>query len=79
VIPWQHSLDLINTCNCPAKLITPELMQHNNFDISKDILYHIQEFLSLFTQKFDDSEDLSGREEMNSVHFPLFMYIDPTC
>ncbi len=68
VIPWQHSLDLINSCRCPAKLVTPENMKHNNFDYRRDVIKHLKDFLSLFF--FDDVRE---QEKQTKRRTSLFL------
>ena len=55
IIPWEHSLELINLCQCPAKLVAPDNMKHNNFDFKRDVIKHLKEFLSIFF--FDDLKE----------------------
>jgi hypothetical protein len=49
-------MELINLCTCPAKLVAPDNMRHNNFDFKKDVIKHLKDFLSLFF--FDDPKEL---------------------
>ncbi len=87
VIPWQHSLELINKCSCPAKIITPEHMKHNNFDIKKDLVDHIKDFLFLYIEKYNEEDEAyfdtitsDTDEEIrvdDPIQFPSFMYIQP--
>ncbi len=82
MIPWIHSFDLINLCKSPAKLITPEHMTHNNFDIRSDVLNNFAEFLinfcsENFTLNIDNDSDDETDTPQKYTHFPLFMYTDP--
>lgn len=78
-------------CNTPAKLITPKSMDHNKYDIFKDIIHNIKEFFSIFLDdsyednkflermSFRNSIKLKGSVILNpdSVDFPRIMYEDP--
>jgi hypothetical protein len=82
MIPWTHSLDLLNTCTSPAKLITPEKMKHNKFSVYDDIILHLMDFFELFIEnelvemsEMDESEYIAGPER--AVNFPLFMFAEP--
>lgn len=86
LIPWSHSLDLINKCKCAAKLVTPHEMKHNNFDIVKDLIVHIKEFFSIFEDEFNNTDsdsidyfetEVEDSKICNNIHFPLFMFSDP--
>ena len=80
VIPWEHSLDLIKMCKCPAKLITPEKMKHSSIDPKNEILVHMEEFIKLFCEDStkDTKSDANDQEELtNPIYFPLFMYYTP--
>lgn len=81
VIPWEHSLELIQICTCPAKLVSPETMKHNSFDLKNDILVHLQQFIGLFCEDYvkEGYSDVEEEEDdlINIIHFPLFMYYNP--
>ncbi len=49
-------MELINLCTCPAKLVAPDNMKHNNFDFKRDVIKHLKDFLSLFF--FENIKDL---------------------
>jgi len=81
VIPWQHSLDLIKSCKCPAKLVSPDVMKHNLFNLHDDIVVHIRQFIKLFCE--DSYEEDTECEDFDKnliklIHFPLFMYYNPS-
>lgn len=91
VIPWVHSYKMMMQCNSPAKLITPKSMDHNKYDIFKDIIYNIKEFFSIFlVESYEDNkflERMSFRNSLKSrrsfifnserVDFPKIMYENP--
>ena len=82
LIPPSHSLDLINKCKSPAKLVSPNNMTHNTFDYIQDVIVHIKNFLKVFTNytinniKKDDNDDEKDNDE-NGISFPSFMYKCP--
>ncbi len=91
VISWIHSYKMMMQCISPAKLITPKTMDHNKFDIFKDIINNIKDFFSIFLDEHDDEnkfiERMSIRNSLKSkgnfyvnheiVSFPQTMYINP--
>ena len=80
LIPPSHSLDLINKCKSPAKLVSPNTMTHNTFDYVNDVVFHIKNFLKVFTnysnnnKKGDNDENYN---EIKGISFPSFMYKCP--
>ena len=88
LIPSVHSLDLINKCKSPAKLVTPNTMSHNTFDYIQDVIAHIKNFLKVFTnypninsntnnKKEYDNYDNNENDEIKGITFPSFMYKCP--
>ena len=89
MIPWQHSLELISKCDCPAKIVTPENMKHNSFDIKKDLVDNIKDFLFLYIDKYNEeaeaevyydtttSDTDEGISVEDPIQFPSFMYKQP--
>jgi hypothetical protein len=86
VIPWTHSLELINKCTCAAKLVTPEAMKHNNFDVKNDVINHIKDFIFLFIEKvkrdykcyvYETNPEEGDDVQEESIHFPIFMFTEP--
>lgn len=82
LIPPSHSLDLINKCKSPAKLVSPNTMTHNTFDYVQDVIVHIKNFLKVFTNyssnnanKKDETEE--NDNEIKGICFPNFMYKCP--
>ena len=43
VIPWKHSLALMEKCKSAAKLVSPERMEHNYFNTKLDIIANMRE------------------------------------
>ena len=82
LIPPSHSLDLINKCKSPAKLVSPNNMTHNTFDYIQDVIVHIKNFLKVFTNytinniKKDDMDGEKDNDE-KGISFPSFMYKCP--
>lgn len=80
VIPWKHSLSLMEKCKCPAKLVTPEKMEHNYFNTKHDIAANMKEFLRKVVKttvgENDDNTDENERID-TKVHFPIFMFKNP--
>ena len=81
LIPPSHSLDLINKCKSPAKLVSPNNMTHNTFDYINDVIIHIKNFLKVFTNfsnnnngKNDTDESIN---EIKGISFPSFMFKCP--
>jgi pimeloyl-ACP methyl ester carboxylesterase len=79
LIPYSHSLDLINLCKSPSKLVSPNNMTHNSFDFINDIVVNIKNFLKVFigysiNNKKDENEK---NPESNGISFPSFMYKYP--
>ena len=63
LIPYQHSVDLINKCNSPAKLVCPSQMTHNQFNFKEDIINHTKNFLKIFTTLNMESFKMSEKNE----------------
>lgn len=80
VIPWKHSLALIEKCKCPAKLVSPERMEHNYFNTKHDIVANIRDFL-INIGRCDSIESDNMTDELDNVlsiiHFPIFMFKNP--
>ena len=79
-------------CISPAKLVTPNEMDHNKYDIFKDIIYNIKDFFSIFLDDpFDSrkSERISLKNttlntirknffiNKDVIEFPNFMFENP--
>ena len=81
LIPYQHSIDLINECKSPAKLICPSHMTHNEFNFKKDIIFHIKNFLNIFTTlnmeslKLQENYETSDNMDFNSNEIDEEIYI----
>ena len=80
LIPSYHSVEMINKCKSPAKLVSPQRMTHNQFDFINDVSIHIRDFLKVFTvlninNKFDDTDE--NVPDNNFIDFPQFMYFPP--
>ena len=86
-IPPCHSLDLINKCKSPSKLVSPNNMTHNTFDYVQDVIVHIRNFLKVFTNysinnnnKITKKENISENvynNEIKGISFPSFMFKYP--
>jgi hypothetical protein len=78
LIPPSHSLDLINKCKSPAKLVSPNTMTHNTFDYVQDVIIHIKNFLKVFTNYSNNIISKKDDEKNNEgICFPYFMYKCP--
>lgn len=44
LIPESHSVELHKSCGGPSKLIMPQYMTHNDFDLNSDIVKPIHQF-----------------------------------
>ena len=86
LIPPSHSLDLINRCKSPSKLISPDTMTHNTFDFIQDVIIHLKNFLKVFTnftinniyvKKKENIENNGNNIEIKGISFPSFMYKYP--
>ena len=80
LIPSSHSIEMINQCKSPAKLVSPQKMSHNSFDFVNDVYIHIRDFLKVFTvlnstQKIDDTDE--NINDNNTIDFPQFMFFPP--
>ena len=68
-------------CNCAAKLVTPEKMEHNIFDTKLDIVANVKDFLNNIKQPEYLTDTESNTDEIenisNQIHFPIFMFINP--
>lgn len=62
IIPYNHSVEMIEKCNSPAKLVSPHLMSHNRFDFEIDIANHIKDFLKVFNVIEEDTNDNSSND-----------------
>lgn len=82
LIPPSHSLDLINKCRSPSKLVSPNNMTHNTFDYIQDVILNIKNFLKVFTNysinKNDETENEKDNDDIKGISFPNFMYKCPT-
>lgn len=45
LISYKHSKELKDRCKAPSMLITPQLMDHNNFDFLEDLVQPFNQFL----------------------------------
>ena len=86
IIAPSHSLDLINKCKSPSKLVSPNNMTHNNFDYIQDVIIHIKNFLKVFTNfpcnniygiKKENIENNRNNDVIKGISFPHFMYKYP--
>ena len=85
LIPPSHSLDLINKCKSPSKLVSPINMTHNSFDYIQDVIAHLRNFLKVFTNYTNNTyiikkENISGNRIINEakgISFPNFMFKYP--
>ena len=81
LIPPSHSLDLINKCKSPAKLVSPNNMTHNTFDYINDVIIHIKNFLKVFTNYSNNSNGKNDIDEsindIKGISFPSFMFKCP--
>ena len=84
LIPPSHSIDLINKCKSPSKLVSPTNMTHNTFDYVQDVIVHIRNFLKVFTnysisylKKKENICDNGNNNEINGISFPNFMFKCP--
>ena len=84
LIPPVHSLDLINKCKSPAKLVSPNTMSHNTFDYIQDVIVHIKNFLKVFTNYSNTNINVNNKKDNNNenveikgITFPNFMYKCP--
>ena len=91
LIPPIHSLDLINKCKSPSKLVSPNTMTHNTFDYIQDVIVHIKNFLKVFTNYSTNNKDKNkgnnkdnnkdnnskNSSEVKGILFPSFMYKCP--
>ena len=83
LIPPSHSLDLINKCKSPSKLVSPNTMTHNSFDYIQDVIIHVKNFLKVFTNfsnkayKVKIKENIENNYEIKGISFPSFIYKNP--
>ena len=85
LIPPSHSLDLINKCKSPSKLVSPSSMTHNTFDYVQDVIVHIRNFLKVFTnysineslRKKENISNNGANDEIKGISFPKFMFKYP--
>jgi esterase/lipase len=84
LIPPSHSIDLINKCKSPSKLVSPTNMTHNTFDYVQDVIVHIRNFLKVFTnysisylKKKENILNNGNNNEINGISFPNFMFKCP--
>ena len=85
LIPPCHSLDLINKCKSPSKLVSPNNMTHNTFDYVQDVIVHIRNFLKVFTNysinnnmtKKENVSENVYKNEIKGISFPSFMFKYP--
>lgn len=78
-------------CNSPAKLITPKSMDHNKYDIFKDIINNIKDFFSIFLDEIHEENKFLERNSFKNsikskgsfifnpetIDFPKIMYKNP--
>ena len=81
LIPPSHSLDLINKCKSPAKLVSPNTMTHNTFYYVQDVIVHIKNFMKVFTNYSNNitnkNDDTEKDNDIKGICFPNFMYKCP--
>lgn len=87
VIPPIHSIDLIERCKAPAKLVIPVNMTHSHFDFNQDVIVHVRDFIKLFTLNEEDEGlndlDCDGTDEgiereICYIDFPGWMFKPPS-
>jgi fermentation-respiration switch protein FrsA (DUF1100 family) len=69
VVPFKHSIELSNKCNCPHELILPEEMDHNEIHLYEDFL----EPLTTFLQR----HDLVTVNKEERIHFTKELFEIP--
>jgi hypothetical protein len=80
VIPWVHSYKMMMQCNSPAKLITPKSMDHNKYDVFKDIIHNIKEFFSIFfDESYEDNKFIERMSFNNSIKSKGNFFLNPDC
>jgi hypothetical protein len=55
-------------------------MEHNSFNVYKDLVIHIKCFLEAFINTgfdFDNDIDEFSGNVGAEIHFPMFMYLEP--
>jgi hypothetical protein len=72
-------MELMKLTTAPAKLVTPEKMEHNYFEIYKDVILNMLDFFKVFINDDSEDEDTNefGKDVNNEIIFPLFMYNEP--
>jgi len=50
LIPFEHTLKLVEECKCPYEVLLPETMTHNDFKLEEDFLDPIKKFIRRFTR-----------------------------
>ena len=68
-------------CKCAAKLVTPERMEHNNFNTQMDIVVNIKIFLTNLFQSEGVVDNEANTNEIEyisrQIYFPTFMFLNP--
>ena len=68
-------------CKCAAKLVTPERMEHNNFNTQMDIVVNIKKFLTNLFQSEGVVDNEANTNEIEyisrQIYFPTFMFLNP--
>ena len=88
VIPPIHSVDLIEKCKAPAKMVIPDTMTHSVFDFEKDVIVHIRDFFKVFgiveegvveedDEGMDDMDEGVGVDVVKEIDFPKWMFKAP--
>ena len=68
IVPYFHSLDLCRKCKSECKIIMPEEMDHNRFNILNDLINPLKEFFT------NVHINLKGSEVL---YLPLQCFLDP--
>ena len=90
VIPPIHSVDLIEQCKAPAKMVIPDTMTHSVFDFEKDVIVHIRDFFKVFgiteeegvvvVEEDEDEDEMDEGIEVDvfrGIDFPKWMFKAP--
>lgn len=74
LIPYEHTLELVNECKSAYEVIFPETMTHNDFKLEEDFLHPMKKFIDRFTRIKDNSYF-----SLNHQLLPDFYYEMPEC
>lgn len=90
VIPPIHSVELIEKCKAPAKMVIPDTMTHSVFDFEKDVIVHIRDFFKVFgiveegggeedgtDEGMDELDEGVEVETVKGIDFPRWMFRAP--